>query len=176
MFTDPLASNNPIAEIFSQPQKLRYLRMQLAQYKSGKPFDTSAAIGQPCAICKKKIGTSVNTLPFVNEYGQQDGFMCPICVTQAEKMLAQQSDQVQQADNQSQIKTADHVNINIYDLSPDFTVLFSDDESAQDFIDSLSDYECSIIEQNKDNTELLKQIYQDVIEDLEDTAKSLAME
>lgn len=115
-----------------------------------------------------------NLAPFIEEDGRENGHICTHCVDWIEKNAVATT-----AFNYRAYKTAEQamrITINPRDLHPQFLSVFQDEDDIQNFLDSLSEYECSIIQQHRHNLNILKQIYDDVMSDLEETSKDLAME
>jgi len=80
--------------------------------------------------------------------------------------------------NLKQHKKADHLKIVIRpkDLHPEFLREFEDEDSVMDFLESLSEHECSIIKTHCGEPDILRQIRDSVFSDLDETSKDLAME
>lgn len=61
-------------------------------------------------------------------------------------------------------------------ISPTMLALFDDEEEASDFIESLNEDELRIIEEHKDNPQVIHRLKIRVRDDIESTAKDLAID
>jgi hypothetical protein len=62
------------------------------------------------------------------------------------------------------------------ELPPDFIKEFGDEDALYDFLESLSEHDCSIMKHNRDNLALLRKLRDEILSDLDETSKELAME
>ncbi len=101
---------------------------------------------------------------------------CPYCKGNVFKQTQpdQQSGQtVTQQQNPKAMEIPDDTPIQLH---MDFVKDFSDQDELNDFIESLSEHELSIIERCKNDPNKLRELRKLVCEDIESTAKDLAMD
>ena len=131
--------------------------------------------GQPCSICRKVAPSLQGAEPHLNAENQIDGYICASCVNYILRKNPHLTRSFNLQDHKEAQKTM-KITIHPSELTPEFLQEFEDEDSFFDFIDSLSEHECSIMKQHGGNPDILRQIRELVVSDLDETSKDLAME
>ena len=176
LLTDPMGTIRDFGRYKSQRWNQQNMQGQGMQGMQGMPTNTAV-----CGVCGRDLrGTDPNMIVFDKENKLGQGINFPMCQDCAKRNNVSIETQPQAQPVGASFNLKDYklssVPINPLDLHPAFLKGFAEEEDVVEWILSLSDRELSIMLRNKDNPQALEQLRAIVVDDLNETAKQLAME
>lgn len=143
------------------------------QQTRGNPSFQQNTMNSRCLLCGRP--NDATSLPYI-ENGAPHGAFHQACAMRVGGMSNTPMSNSKSMEKEPVSKFSVEVVIDPRSLPDDFLQEFGDEDSLFDFLESLSEQECSIINANKDDIETLRQFRDFIVSDLDETSKDLAME